>query len=196
MNVIDFSTILTYKELYLWKEKEKFWNKLGETGRTEINANITLVTSFGKKEINANSFLIKPSLVKNDTVNFGLTQVGKLVNNYVEIYNPSDKVLMVKLVLVPNDYSDINNNEMFNIKDQNLLDINEELILLGCTFSGWVGNTLVTNFEYIILQEKIDPIDLRRGLIDKTQLIKLLYEYGNHKVKNYLLHGYNTFCIY
>ena len=196
MNVIDFSTILTYKELYLWKEKEKFWNKLGETGRTEINANITLVTSFGKKEINANSFLIKPSLVKNDTVNFGLTQVGKLVNNYVEIYNPSDKVLMVKLVLVPNDYSDINNNEMFNIKDQNLLDINEELILLGCTFSGWVGNTLVTNFEYIILQEKIDPIDLRRGLIDKTQLIKLLYEYGNHKVKNYLLHGYNTFCKY
>ena len=196
MNVIDFSTILTYKELYLWKEKEKCWNKLGETGRTEINSNITLVTSFGKKEINVNSFLIKPSLVKNDTVNFGLTQIGKLVNNYIEIYNPSDKVLMVKLVLVPNDYSDINNNEMFNFKDQKLLNINEELILLGCTFSGWVGNTLVTYFEYIILQEKINPIDLRRGIIDKKHLIKLLYEYGNHKVKNYLSHGYNAFCKY
>ena len=196
MNVNDFSKILTYKELYLWKEKEKYWNKLGETGRTEINSNITLITSFGKKEINVNSFLIKPSLVKNDTVNFGLTQIGKLVNNYIEIFNPSDKVLMVKLVLVPDDYSNINNNEMFNVKEQNLLKINEELIFLGCTFSGWVGHTLVTYFEYIILQEKINPIDLRRGLIDKKQLIRLLYEYGNHKVKNYLSHGYNAFCKY
>ena len=173
-------------------------------GEYMINANKTGIVSDNLLQFDGGIFTIhskygegiKSLPDKNDTVNFGLTQVGKLVNNYVEIYNPSDKVLMVKLVLVPNDYSDINNNEMFNIKDQNLLDINEELILLGCTFSGWVGNTLVTNFEYIILQEKIDPIDLRRGLIDKTQLIKLLYEYGNHKVKNYLLHGYNTFCKY
>ena len=196
MNAIDLSTILTYKELFLWKEKEKYWNKLRTMGITEINTNVTLSTSFGKKIINVNSFLIKPSLVKNDIINFGLVQVGKLVNNYIEIFNPSDKVLMVKLVLAPNEYADINNNGMFNIKDQQLLKANEELILLGCSFSGWVGNSIVTRFEYIILQENINPIELRRGLINKNKLIKLLYEYGSQKVKNYLVHGYNAFCKY
>lgn len=138
MNAINLSSILTYKELFLWKEKEKYWNKLSTTGKTEINANVTLTTSMGKKNINIESFLIKPSLVKNDEINFGLVQMGKLVNNYVEIFNPSDKVLMVKLVLAPSDYGEINNNNMFNSKDQNLLKKNEELILLGCSFSGWV----------------------------------------------------------
>ena len=87
-------------------------------------------------------------------------RVLKLVNNYVEIFNPSDKVLMVKLVLAPNDYGDINNNLMFNFKDQKLLQTNEELILLGCSFSGWVGNEMVTRFEYIIIQENIDSLEI------------------------------------
>jgi len=196
MNAINLSSILTYKELFLWKEKEKYWNKLSTTGKTEINANVTLTTSMGKKNINIESFLIKPSLVKNDEINFGLVQTGKLVNNYVEIFNPSDKVLMVKLVLAPSDYGEINNNNMFNSKDQSLLKKNEELILLGCSFSGWVGNSMVTRFEYIIVPENINLIELRRGLINKKKLIKLLYEYGSQKVKNYLIHGYNAFCKY
>ena len=195
-NVIDLSSILTYKELYLWKEKEKYWNKLEETGRTEINANITLAISLGKRDINVGSILTRPSLVKNDTINFGLVQVGKLVNNYIEIFNPSDKILKVKLVLAPEEFGDINNNKMFNFKDQKLLEMNEELILLGCSFSGWVGNSLVTRFEYIIIQEDINPIELRRGIINKNKLVKLIYDYGSQKVKNYLTHGYNTFCKY
>jgi hypothetical protein len=85
---------------------------------------------------------------------------------------------------------------MFNSKDQNLLKKNEELILLGCSFSGWVGNSIVTRFEYIIVPENINLIELRRGLINKKKLIKLLYEYGSQKVKNYLIHGYNAFCKY
>ena len=196
MNAINLSSILTYKELFLWKEKEKYWNKLSTTGKTEINANVTLSTSMGKKNINIESFLIKPNLVKNDEINFGLIQMGKLVNNYIEIFNPSDKVLMVKLVLAPSDYHEINNNNMFNPKDQNLLKTNEELILLGCSFSGWVGNSMLTRFEYIIVPENINLIELRRGQINKKKLIKLLYEYGSQKVKNYLIHGYKAFCKY
>ncbi len=80
-------------------------------------------------------------MVKNDTINFGLVQVGKLVNNYIEIFNPSDKILKVKLVLVPEEFGDINNNKMFNFKEQKLLEMNEKLIFLGCSFSGWVGNS-------------------------------------------------------
>lgn len=61
----------------------------------------------------------------------------------------------------------------------------------------WVGrNSMVTRFEYIIVPENINLIELRRGLINKKKLIKLLYEYGSQKVKNYLIHGYNAFCKY
>ena len=74
---------------------------------------------------------------------------------------------MVKLVLAPNEYGYINNNEMFSFKDRNLLNMNE-----------------------------VNPLDLRRGLVNKNNLIKLLHEYGNHKVKNYLVQGYNAFCKY
>ena len=196
MNAINLTTILTYKELFLWKEKEKYWDKLQSMGKTEINTNITLSTSFGKKEINIGSFLIKPNLVKNDIINFGLVQVGKLVNNYIEIFNPSDKVLVVKLVLAPNEYADINNNEMFSLKDKELLKTNEELILMGCSFSGWIGNIIETRFEYIILQENIDPIELRRGLIRKKELIRMLYESGSQNVKKYLRNEYKVFCRY
>ena len=68
---------------------------------------------------------------------------------------------------------EINNNNMFNSKDQSLLKKNEELILLGCSFSGWVGNSMVTRFEYIIVPENINLIELRRGLINKKKLIKI-----------------------
>ena len=55
---------------------------------------------------------------------------------------------------------------------------------------------MVTRFEYIIIQDEINPIELRRGIINKNKLIKLIYDYGSQKVKNYLTNGYNAFCKY
>ena len=36
---------LTYKELYLWKEKQKLWEILGSQGRTEINSVVKIKTN-------------------------------------------------------------------------------------------------------------------------------------------------------
>ena len=39
------SKYLSYKELYLWKEKQKLWEILGSQGRTEINTSIKIKTN-------------------------------------------------------------------------------------------------------------------------------------------------------
>jgi len=39
------SRYLTYKELYLWKEKQKLWEILGSQGRTEINTIVKIKTN-------------------------------------------------------------------------------------------------------------------------------------------------------
>ena len=198
LNAIDFSKILTYKELYLCKERDKYWNKLRNTGKTEINANITVNTSMGKKIIKVNSDLILPYIIKSTGITFGLVQIGKVKTGYFEIFNPSDQVLAVKLILAPNDYSNINNNEMLSSKEQQLLKTSEDLMLLACNFIGRIDNdkTLIRQFEYIIIQEKINLFQQRKDLVNKKELIKLIYKYGNSKVKNYLNRGYEVFCKY
>ena len=88
---LNMSNTLIYRELYLWKEKEKFFNKLGSTGRTETNSNVIIKTTIDKGEINVKSFLIKPNLSKKEEIDFGLIQTGKSINTYIEGINPSDK---------------------------------------------------------------------------------------------------------
>ena len=198
LNGINYNKILTYKELYLWKEREKYWNKLRISGKTEINANITVNTSMGKRIIKVNSDLIKPNLLKSTGITFGLVQVGKIISGYFEIFNPSDQVLAVKLVLVPNDFSDINNNNMFSKKEKDLLLKSEDLILLGCNFIGKIDNdnSIIKEFEYIIIQENINLFEQTKDLMNKKEILKLIYKYGNPKVKTYLNRGYEVFCKY
>ena len=198
LNQINFKDVLTYKELYLWKEREKYYNKLRTKGKTEINANVTVDTSMGKKVIGVNSDLIMPVIMRNTGVSFGLVQVGQSLSGYFEIYNPSDQVIAIKLILAPNNYFDINDNNMFSQKDQELIQVNDELFLFGCNFLGKIENenTYIKRFEYIIIPEKIDLFELKKDLIDKNELIKLLYKYGNSNVKKYLNHGYEAFCKY
>ena len=193
---LNMSNILTYRELYLWKAKEKFFNKLGSTGRTEINANVTVTTSIDKGDINFKSFLIKPNLSKKEEINFGLTQIGKPINAYVEGINPSDKMLLIKLILANEHFGDVNNNSMFNEKDRNLLEKNNDLIIFGCNFLLVINETTYSKYEYIIVPEKIDPIELRKGTFDKKNLITILYKYGNKKVKSYLYNAKNILCKY
>ena len=192
LNGINYNKILTYKELYLWKEREKYWNKLRISGKTEINANITVNTSMGKRIIKVNSDLIKPNLLKSTGITFGLVQVGKIISGYFEIFNPSDQVLAVKLVLVPNDFSDINNNNMFSKKEKDLLLKSEDLILLGCNFIGKIDNdnSIIKEFEYIIIQENINLFEQTKDLMNKKEILKLIYKYGNPKVKTYLNRHY------
>ena len=198
LNGIDFQKILTYKELYLWKEREKYFYQKRAIGKTEMNADIVVETSMGKKIINVNSDIILPNIIKSGGITFGLVQVGKMISGYFEIYNPSDQVLAVKLVLVPNDYGDINNHNMLSSKEIELLTMNDDLILLGCNFIGKIENenSVIKKFEYIIIPERINLLELRKDLINKKELIKLIFKYGNTNVKYYLNHGYEVFCKY
>ena len=198
LDQINFKKILTYREMYLWKEREKYYNRLRKKGKTEINANITVETSMGKKVINVNSDLIMPTIMKNNGITFGLVQVGKSLSGYFEIFNPSDKIVAIKLLLAPNDYYNINDNKMLSKKDQELMKVSDDLILFGCNFLGKIENenTYIKKFEYIIIPEKIDMFELKKDSIDKSELIKLIYKYGNSNVKQYLNHGYEVFCKY
>ena len=193
---LNMSNILTYKELFLWKANEKFFNKLGSIGRTEINANVTITTSIDKGDINFKSFLIRPNLAKKEKINFGLVQTGKPMNTYIEGINPSDKMMIIKLILADEKFGDVNDNSMFNEKDRDLLEKNNDLIIFGCNFLFIINETTLSKNEYIIVTEKIDPIELRKGTFDKKKLISLLYKYGNDKVKNYLYSAQNILCKY
>ena len=193
---LNMSNILTYRELYLWKAKEKFFDKLGSTGRTEINANVTITTNIDKGDINFKSFLIKPNLAKKEEIDFGLVQVGKSMNTYIEGINPSDKILLIKLILANDNYGDVNNNSMFNEKDRNLLEKNNDLIIFGCNFILPMNGSTVIKSEYIVVPEKIDPIELRKGTFDKKKLIGILYKYGNDKIRKYLYYAKNILCKY
>ena len=195
---IDMKKSLTYKELYFWKKNEEFWNDLGQNGKTEINANINVVTSLKTKIINVRSFLIKPNLVKKEEIDYGLIQVGQLVEKYIEGYNPSDSILEMRLFLSPDYYNDINNYSMFNLKEQEELyiDKNKIFIILGCSFIVNQNNTYKNFFEYIIINDDINLENNYNNTMTKEELLKTLYYYGNSKVKRYLYNSVNVLCRY
>ena len=197
---LDMKKSLTYRELYLWKKNEEYWNNLGQNGKTEINANISVVTSLKTKIINVRSFLIKPNLVKKEEIDYGLIQVGKLVEKYIEGYNPSDSVLEMKIYLAPDYYNDIHNYSMFNLKGQELEDLNEDkkdiIIILGCSFFVNQNNSLKNFFEYIIINENINLENNCNNELSKEELLKKLFFYGNTNVKKYLYKSVNVLCRY
>ena len=195
---VDMQKSLTYKDLYLWKKNEEYWNDLGKNGKTEINANINVVTSLKEKIINVRTFLIKPNLVKKEEIDYGLIQVGHTVEKYIEGYNPSDSILEIKLFLAPDYYNEINNYSMFDLKEQQKLslDKNSIIILLGCSFIVNQNNTYKNFFEYIIIHENINFENYTNNFLSKEELLKKLFYYGNARVKKYLYYSINVFCRY
>ena len=174
---------LTYRELYLWRKNEEYWNDLGQNGKTEINANITVVTSLKTKIINVRSFLIKQNLVKKEEIDYGLVQIGQLIEKNIEVYNPSDSILEMKVFLAPDYYNDINNYSMFNSKDQKelYLDKNNVVLMLGCSFIVNQNNSYKNFFEYIIINENIDLEKYYNNKMTKEELLNKLFLYGNEK---------------
>ena len=193
---INMSNVLTYKELYLWKLEDKLFDKMETLGQSTINANISIKTAINEEYVNIKGLIIKPNLVKKEKINFGLNQIGKPSSLYIEGINPSDKILLIKLILADDSFYNINNNEMFNKKDKFLLEKNNDLIIFSCNFVLNINSSSVIKYEYIVIPEKIDPSELRKGTFDKKELIKLIYKYGNEKVKNYLLKSDNILCKY
>ena len=193
---LNMSNILTYKELYLWKIEDKYFDSLEITDQTSIKANLSIKTNVDTEYINLKGLLIKPNLVKKEKINFGLNQIGKPAGIFIEGINPSDKMLLIKLLLADEYYNNIHWNNMFNKNDKLLLSKNSDLIIFNCNFILKINSTNVIKYEQIIIPEKIDPIELRKGSFDKKELIRLLYKYGNDNVKNYLYKSENILCKY
>ena len=193
---MNMSNILTYRELYLWKIEDKYFDKLEASGQSTINANLSIKTSINTEYVNFNALLIKPNLVKKEKISIGLVQINKPVNIYIEGINPSDKIVSISLRLAEESFSDIHNNNMFNEKDKMLLENNNDFIIFGCNFLLRKNASSVIEYEYITIPEKMDPSELRRSSFDKKELVRLLYKYGNEKVKSYLFKAENILCKY
>ena len=192
MEMNPMENYITYRELYLWKVKQKLW----EEAKTEINENITIKTDCTKDNIRIRASLAKPSLVKNDQINFGLVQIGKTNEKYINCTNPSDMTMTFKLMLASEEYSDIHNNNMFNNNDRYQFNSLNKLFVVKCLYS----NNPLLNFNnmsnYIIIEEEIDEINLNTRKFNKYDFINKLIEYGNKEVQKNILESNKIICEY
>ena len=195
---IDMEKSLKFNEFYFWKKSEEYWNELGQNGKTEISADISVKTLFKTKVINVRSFVKKPNLVKKEEIDYGLMQVGHLVEKYIEGHNPTDSVLEMKLILAPDNYIYDNDFSMFNLKEQKelFLEENNIMTILGCNFVMKINNTYQTFFEYIFIKENIDLGNNFNKSLNKEEVLKKIFYYGNDKVKKYLYNSVNVLCNY
>ena len=190
MNPIE--NYLSYKELYLWKEKQKLWEEL----RTEINANVTINTECTKENIRIRATLAKPSLVKNDDINFGLVQIGKTNETLINITNPSDMVITFKVLLASEDFGDIHNNNMFNNNDKYQFNGVNKFLVMKCLFNSKPYENFYNKSNIIIIEEDIDVKSLIKGKVEKTELIKKIIDYGNKDIKKYISDSSKVICQY
>ena len=195
---LDMEKSLTYNEFYLWKKSEEYWDDLGLKGKTEISADISVVTHFKTKVINVRSFIKKPTLVKKEEIDYGLMQVGHMAEKYIEGHNPTDTVLEIKLILAPDYYNDINDFSMFNLKEQKelFLDKNNIMTVLSCNFVVRKNNSYHTFFEYVLIKENLDLEKNYTKSMKKEEIIKKIFYYGNDNVKKYIYNSINILCNY
>lgn len=207
------SKYLSYKELYLWKEKQKLWELLGSQGRTEINSQINIKTSIQSETVSVRAFLTKPSLVKKDEIDFGLVQIGETQSNYIEIFNPSDEPMVIQVLLASEEFADIYNNTMFTRNKKFRFSPENGVTLMECHFfnntnfdlinSNFTQNQIQSNNKIKRSKKKkfeddmgsnigFDPsnsIIIEEDLdnfksMTKTDLLKKLFLYANTNIKN------------
>ena len=195
---LNMDKSLTYKEFYLWKKSEEYWEELGKNGKTEISADISVVTHYKTKIINVRSFIKKINLVKKEEIDYGLMQVGLSGEKYIEGNNPTDSILEMKLILAPENFNDAYDFSMFNKKEQNELFIpkNKIMTILNCNFIIKKNNTYQTFEEYILIKENLDLRNNFTKNLEKEEILKKIFEYGNENVKKYIYNSINVLCNY
>jgi len=52
------------------------------------------------------------------------------------------------------------------------------------------------DIKLLIIPERINLLELRKDLINKKELIRLIFKYGNTDANYYLNHGYKILCKY
>ena len=189
----NIKSYLTYKDLYLWKEKQKLWEKMGSEGLTEINSNVMITTDFQNENVNIRAFLTKPSLVKKDKINLGLVQIGETIKTYIEGFNPSDDPLTFQVLLASEEFNDINNNSMFNFFKFNSHSF-PNLLIFNCSFYNETNQ--ISERHRIIIEEDEAMKGLMKGKSSKKEIIKKIFMFGNDKVKLNFIKTNNVICSY
>lgn len=128
---LDYNKYLTYKELYWWMQKQKAWEIIGNQGKTEIKANIHIRTDIKNDIIQVSGSLNKPSLVKKDEIDFKLIQIGEQVSRFIEVINESDEYLSFQIILAPENFSDINNINIFTENGVKITQ-NKNICIMDC----------------------------------------------------------------
>ena len=189
----NIKSYLTYKDLYLWKEKQKLWEKMGSEGLTEINSNVKITTDFQNENVNIRAFLTKPSLVKKDKINLGLVQIGETIKTYIEGFNPSDDPLTFQVLLASEEFNDINNNSMFNFFKFNSHSF-PNLLIFNCSFYNETNQ--ISERHRIIIEEDETMKGLMKGKSSKKEIMKKIFMFGNDKVKLNFIKTNNVICSY
>ena len=126
---------LSYKDLLLWREKEKIWEALESSGKTDINKTISVNFNLFKERIQVKATLTKPTLTTDSKIDFGSIQFGELAARNITVHNPSDEPLHIQFLLAPSEFLDNSNMSVFNkIIPDNLKEVND-FILLTCLFN-------------------------------------------------------------
>jgi hypothetical protein len=206
---------LTYRELYLWREKQKLWELLGSQGKTEVNTKVKITTHIQSEIVTVRAFLTKPSLVKKDEVDFGLVQIGEVENKYIDIFNPSDEYMSIQMLLSTDEYSDIYNNTIFN-NYINKIDINNDndLTLINCQFFNSTRlDNISTNFTHnllnrkdkkkpeeenqvysVLLEDELKFDDINNKVFQKEDLLELIAANSEENVRISLLKHNRAIC--
>ena len=192
---LNMNNYLTFMELYLYKKKEKLWEKYNNV--FEFNSTITLFTNLKRINININAFIIKPVLFKKNNYDFGIVQIGQTKEIFIEIFNPSDFVLTYRVMLGSEHLSETDKLSMFNNIDKKQFEENNKIYIFNCNFINYENNNIIVNkSKTIIVKEDFDDNLLSNKIINKNEIIKKLYFYGNDEEKKLLSRSKNILCNY
>ena len=189
---------ITYRDLFLWKEKQKLWEELGNLGKTEINANLSISTDINKENIQIKAFLTKPNLFEKDEVDLGLVQIGEYENIFIEGFNPSDEIMSFRVFLASEEFSDINNNSMFNKSEKYKFDGNN-VFIMKCIFDSYdfSGKKIFDDDKNnIIILEENEKEEIFRDLNNKEVILEKMIFYANDEIRQKIFNSSKIICRY
>ena len=194
-NNLNMNNYLTFMEFYLYKKKEKIWEKYNNY--FEINSTITLFTNLEKYNININAFITKPTLFSKNNYDFGIVQIDQTKEIFIEIFNPSDFVLTYRVMLGSEHLSETDKLSIFNNKDKKQFEESNKIFIFNCNFINYENNNIIVNkSKTIIIKEDLDDNLLASKKMNKNEIIKKLYFYGNDEEKKLLSRSKNILCNY
>ena len=190
-NIINIDEkYITYRDLFLWKEKHKLWEKLGNIGKTEINSNLTILTDINEENIQIKAFLTKPNIFEKDIIDLGLVQIGENENIFIEGFNPSDQVMSFRIVLASEEFSDINNNSMFVKNSKYQFNGNNFIFIIKCIFD----LNFNSNYNDIIILEENENENIFEN--NKEDILEKMLFYSNENIKEKILNSTQIICKY